>query len=136
MVKGTTALATYIKFIEDYGREPQKEEFIDLGYSKTTYYRIRNEWKDYMVARVEEKEEGGSPLATFEDDKAEGFITDFDAKKETIKMLHTLKLNSHSTTLDGKTAIVIDDCSLDSFLWVMNQALSLIKDNKVDWRDS
>lgn len=136
MVKGTTALTTYIKFIEDYGREPQKEEFIDLGYSKTTYYRIRNEWQDYMAARVEEKEEGGSPLATFEDDKEEGFITDFEVKKEAISMLNALKKNSYSTTLDGKAAVVIDDCSLDSFLWVVNQAISLIKDNKIDWRDN
>lgn len=136
MVKGTTALATYIKFIEDYGREPEKEEFIDLGYSKTTYYRIRSEWKDYVAARVEEKEEGGSPLATFEDDKAEGFITDFDVKKETIKILNKFKKGSHPAILDNKVAVVIDDCSLDSFLWTINQAISLIKNNKIDWRDN
>lgn len=62
--------------------------------------------------------------------------TDFNIEKETIQLLYALKMNSHSTTLDGKPAIVIEDCSLDSFLWAMNQALSLIKDNKVDWRDN
>lgn len=62
--------------------------------------------------------------------------TDFDIKKETIEMLYALKLNSHSTTPDGKAAVVIEDCSLNSFLWVINQAMSLIKDNEVDWRDN
>lgn len=62
--------------------------------------------------------------------------TDFNIKEETIEMLRALKKNSHSTTLDGKAAVVIDNCSLDSFLWVVNQAISLIKDNKIDWRDN
>lgn len=59
-----------------------------------------------------------------------------DIKKETIEMLRALKVNSHSTTLDGKPAVVIENCSLDSFLWVINQAISQIKDGKPDWRDN
>lgn len=59
-----------------------------------------------------------------------------DIKKETIEMLRVLKANSHSTTLDGEPAVVIENCSLDSFLWVINQAISQIKDGKPDWRDN
>lgn len=59
-----------------------------------------------------------------------------DIKEETLQLLFTLKLNSHSTTVDGKPAVIIDDCSLDSFLWVMNQAMAQIKDGKPDWRDN
>lgn len=58
-----------------------------------------------------------------------------DIKEETIEMLRALKANSHSTTLDGRPAVVIENCSLDSFLWVINQAISQIKDGKPDWRD-
>ena len=56
-------------------------------------------------------------------------------KEETLQLLYTLKLNSHSTTVDRKPAVVIDDCSLDSFLWVMNQAMAQIKDGKPDYKD-
>lgn len=56
-------------------------------------------------------------------------------KEETLQLLYTLKLNSYSTTLDGRPAVVIDDCSLDSFLWVMNQAMAQIKDGKPDYKD-
>lgn len=56
-------------------------------------------------------------------------------KEETIEMLRAIKLSSHSATLDGKEATVIDNVSEDSFLWVINQAIALIKDGKPDWRD-
>lgn len=55
---------------------------------------------------------------------------------ETIEMLRVIKANSYSTTLDGRAAVVIEDCSLDSFLWVINQAIAQIKDGKPDWRDN
>lgn len=58
-----------------------------------------------------------------------------DIKLETIEMLRAIKLSSHSATLDGKEATVIDNVSEDSFLWVINQAIALIKDGKQDWRD-
>lgn len=95
--------------------------------------------KEYLIARLKEAAEEGweKALATYEDDIAEGFIkTDFDIEKETIKMLRAVKKNSHSTNLNDKAVVVIEDCSLDSFLWAMNQAISLIKDNKIDWRDN
>lgn len=59
-----------------------------------------------------------------------------DIKEEAIEMLRILKANSHSTTLDDKPAVVIENCSLDSFLWVINQAIAQIKDGKPDWRDN
>lgn len=58
-----------------------------------------------------------------------------DIKLETIEMLRAIKLSSHSATLDGKEATVVDNVSEDSFLWVINQAIALIKDGKPDWRD-
>ena len=58
-----------------------------------------------------------------------------DIKEETIEMLRVVKANSHSTALDGKPAVVIEDCSLDSFLWVINQAIAQIKDGKPDYKD-
>lgn len=58
-----------------------------------------------------------------------------DIKLETIEMLRAIKLSSHSATLDGKEATVVDNVSEDSFLWVINQAIALIKDGKQDWRD-
>lgn len=58
-----------------------------------------------------------------------------DIKLETIEMLRAIKLSSHSATLDGKEATVIDNVSEDSFLWVINQAIALIKDGKPDYKD-
>ena len=58
-----------------------------------------------------------------------------DIKLETIEMLRAIKLSSHSATLDGKEATVIDNVSEENFLWVINQAIALIKDGKQDWRD-
>lgn len=56
---------------------------------------------------------------------------------ETIEMLRAIKANSYSiTTLDGRPAVAIEDCSLDSLLWVINQAIAQIKDGKPDWRDN
>ena len=95
--------------------------------------------KEYFTERLKEAAEEGweKALATYKDDKAEGFIEpNFNTKEEAVELLRTLKKNSHSATLDGKAAVIIDDCSLDSFLWVVNQAISLIKENKVDWRDN
>lgn len=51
-----------------------------------------------------------------------------DIKQETIEMLRTLKANSHTITLDSKAAVVIEDCQLDSLLWVLNQAIGQIKE--------
>lgn len=75
MIKGTTALSFYIQFIQERGREPTREEFtINDRFSKSTYYRIKKDYKDYIGARLEEKEEGGDPYLTLQDDIEEGFI--------------------------------------------------------------
>ena len=58
-----------------------------------------------------------------------------DVKEETIEMLRALKSNALSTTLDGKEAVVIEDVKMESFIWVINQAISQIKNGKPDWRD-
>lgn len=58
-----------------------------------------------------------------------------DLKQETIEMLRILKEQALPTTLDGKEAVVIDDVKMESFIWVINQAISQIKDEKPDWRD-
>lgn len=56
---------------------------------------------------------------------------------ETIEMLRVIKANSYSiTTVDGRPAVAIEDCSLDSFLWVINQAIAQIKGGRPDWRDN
>ena len=51
-----------------------------------------------------------------------------DIKQETIEMLEILKANSHATTFDGRAATVIEGCQLESVLWVINQAISQIKE--------
>lgn len=51
-----------------------------------------------------------------------------DIKQETIEMLRVLKGSAISTTLDGKEAVVLEDIKMDSFMWVINQAISQIKD--------
>lgn len=57
-----------------------------------------------------------------------------DIKLETIEMLRVLKGSAASTTVDGKEAVVLEDIKMDSFMWVINQAISQIRDGKPDWR--
>lgn len=49
-----------------------------------------------------------------------------DIKQETIEMLRTLKLNCCRGDRPRQT--IINDVSEESFLWVINQAIALIKD--------
>lgn len=52
MIKGKTAEQIWIGFLLENHRPPTRAEFMDLGYSKTTYYRIRNDLpNDYMLAQ-------------------------------------------------------------------------------------
>lgn len=74
MIKGKTGLSVFMEFIGREGRMPTKDEFVDIGYSAMTFYRVRNQYYDYLNARVEEKQDGGNPMATFEDDVAENLI--------------------------------------------------------------
>lgn len=74
MIKGKTSLQVFIEFISREGRIPTRQEFMDCGYCSRSYYNAKEQYYDYIKARVEEKQEGGNPLATYEDDIAEGFI--------------------------------------------------------------
>ena len=70
----TTALGYILVFINREGRMPEVREFLESGYCRSSYYKARDKYYDYIKARVEEKQEGGNPVATYEDDIAEGFI--------------------------------------------------------------
>lgn len=53
MKKRITAIGAYEQFIEEHGVEPTREEFIELGYGRATYYRVR---KEYFEEKAEEDE--------------------------------------------------------------------------------
>lgn len=69
-----TGLGFFIQFMEREGKMPKASDFQNFGFHRSTYYKVRDRYYDYIKARAEELREGGSPLATFEDDIAEGFI--------------------------------------------------------------
>lgn len=56
-----------------------------------------------------------------------------DIKEETIEMLRIMKANCCRGNEPRQT--IINDISEESFLWVINQAIALIKDNKPDYKD-
>ena len=56
-------------------------------------------------------------------------------KYETAEMLRELKKGSAQTTLDGKPAVIIDDCQLESFIWVINQAIYFLENDRPDYKD-
>lgn len=70
----TTALGVIILFIERERRMPKVSEFVESGFSRSSYYKACAKYRNYLQARLEELEEGGSPVGTYEDDIAEGFI--------------------------------------------------------------
>lgn len=70
----TTALGAIVLFIEREKRMPKVSEFMESGFSRSSYYKARTKYHDYLQARLEELEDNGSPFATYEDDIAEGFI--------------------------------------------------------------
>lgn len=52
MIKGKTAEQVWIGFLLEYRRMPEKEEFMDLGYSRATYYRMKNTMPcEYILAQ-------------------------------------------------------------------------------------
>lgn len=53
MVKGKTALTVFTEFVDKFGREPEKEEFMDLGYCERTFRRAR---KDFREEKEQERE--------------------------------------------------------------------------------
>lgn len=60
-------------------------------------------------------------------------MTNEDFKKETISMLRIIKANCHRG--NEPVQVVIDDMSEETFLWVINQAIAQIKDDKPDYKD-
>lgn len=56
-----------------------------------------------------------------------------DIEKETIEMLRELKRNCCRGDMPRQT--VINNISEESFLWVINQAIALIKDGHPDYKD-
>lgn len=46
MIKKTSAVVAWVEFILVYGREPEKEEFMEMGFSRSTYYRIKKQMKE------------------------------------------------------------------------------------------
>lgn len=60
-------------------------------------------------------------------------MTNEDFKKETIAMLRIMKANCHRG--NEPVQVVIDDMSEETFLWVINQAIAQIKDDKPDYKD-
>ena len=56
MVKGKTGFTVFIDFIQREGRMPTKDEFVDIGYSAMTFYRVREQYYNYLE---EEAKKGG-----------------------------------------------------------------------------
>ena len=51
MIKGRTAEQVWIGFLMEYHRPPERDEFMDLGYSRATYYRMKKDLpSDYLLA--------------------------------------------------------------------------------------
>ena len=41
MIKKKTAIDYWLEFVEENGREPDVDEFVNMGYYKTYFYTIR-----------------------------------------------------------------------------------------------
>lgn len=46
MIKGKTALSVWYEFLAENRREPEKEEFMELGYSRSTYFKTKRDYKE------------------------------------------------------------------------------------------
>lgn len=56
-------------------------------------------------------------------------------KFETIECLEELKKKCAMTTLDGEEATIIMNCEFDSFMWVINNAISYLIHDRPDYKD-
>ena len=75
MSKPNTALFSMVQLIDKLGHIPTISEFKEqTELSQTSYYRVRKEFYNYLVARENDVKEGGSAWDTFEDDVAEGLF--------------------------------------------------------------
>ena len=48
MIKGKTGLTVFLEFVQREGRMPTKEEFVDLGYSRRWFYKVREQYYNYL----------------------------------------------------------------------------------------
>lgn len=55
MVKNKNAVQVWLEFEEKNGREPTKEEFINMGYYNTYYYKIRKKINEIKVEELRAK---------------------------------------------------------------------------------
>lgn len=55
-MKKITALEVFEQLTRELGRMPRLDEFLDTGYKKTTYYRVKNEFKGLQDEREKESE--------------------------------------------------------------------------------
>ena len=46
MIKKLTALGVFIELVNELGKIPSKDEFMNRGYSRATYYRNKNNYYD------------------------------------------------------------------------------------------
>ena len=57
MIKGKTALSVYEKFVEEHnGVEPTLEQFLKIGYVRSTFYLAR---KQYRAIKEKELKRNG-----------------------------------------------------------------------------
>lgn len=56
MIKDKTAVQVWFDFEKEKEREPLLKEFMELGYSKTTYYNTRKRVKEIKRGNNEEGE--------------------------------------------------------------------------------
>lgn len=48
MIKGKTGLTVFLEFVQREGRMPTKEEFVDLGYTSRWFYKVREQYYNYL----------------------------------------------------------------------------------------
>lgn len=48
MIKGKTGLTVFLEFVQREGRMPTKEEFVDLGYTRRWFYKVREQYYNYL----------------------------------------------------------------------------------------
>jgi hypothetical protein len=46
MIKKISAVVAWIEFVQVYKREPEKDEFMEMGFSRATYYRIKKQMRE------------------------------------------------------------------------------------------
>ena len=55
MIKGQTALSVWIAFFNEEGREPSLDEFKEIGYCKSTFYKTKRDWEKWLIKKEMER---------------------------------------------------------------------------------